>query len=580
MPKYINCKLTNSTERTKIDIEYYVKFKKYNWQIDSNGYIYTMIRKDSKPYKLFLAHYIKDFDPSLNRDLTCDHKNRIKTDNRWKNLRITDYIIQSKNKSFKNSNTGVPGIYQRKNRKSYIVSYSIKGMPYHKEFCWSKNKLQQIAWEEAKEFNEYIRTTEPEYREAKCLSEEEESGCSSIEEEDYDQSFNLDLLLPFNTSGYLHISDSKSRNEWIVKYIDKEGFEMEKRFKYNINDKYIVLKQAKKFKDKKEKYRHLKTGKRRGRKNKCGYENIHENGNFWKVKFYDEEGESTSKSFGFGPLSKKSKKEAFEECLIFRFDVWKDDPKKRQKYKDEMDKYFHNCLSKISIKDIISKKNNNENDILPIDKDINLFQLPQFEKISKNINNDLQIDYDIPKIQINNKPKKSLIKGVHLDIEKNMYTVIYNYLGFSQYKEFPFGKGKFDWCIAKEDAENFKLRVNYFNKKSDKDHNNEETNSQEDDVSGSFLMETEETEESEHEKIILQKKKTKNNYEKIIIQNKKQKIIAVPRDQKLKNGEKEFVIIDNKTKFIIVPKNDDIINNNQKKKTNNNDEKSQDLLLL
>lgn len=570
MPKYINCKLTNSTERTKIDIDNYVKYKKYNWQIDSNGYVVTNIRKDGKKYQLYLAHYIKDFDPSLNRDLTCDHRNRIKTDNRWRNLRITDKIIQLKNRNFKNSNTGILGIHQHKNRKAYIVNFTIKGIPYQKEFWWGKKKLQQIAWKEAKEYNEFIRTTEPEYREANCLSEEEESNCSSIEEEDYDQSFNLDLLRPYNTSGYLYIHDYKSEHNWVVSYIDKEGFEMEKRFKYNIIDKYIVLEKAKKFKDKKEKYRYLKTGKRRERKNKSGYENIYENGNFWKVIFYDENGQSTSKSFNFGPLSKNSKKDSLKESLIFRFDKWKDDPKKRQKYKDEMDKYFHKCLSKISINDIISNNNNTieiNDEILPIDNNINLFQLPQFKKISKNINDDFQIDSDVTKIQINNKPKKSLIKGVHLDIEKNMYTVIYNYLGFSQYKEFPFGKGKFDWCIAKEDAEKFKLKVNLFNKKSDKNHNNEETNSQEDDVSGSFLMETEENE---------------NENEKIIIQDKKQKMIAVPRYQKLNKGEKEFVIIDDKTKFIIVPKNDYIINNNENKKTNNNnnDEKSQDLLLL
>jgi hypothetical protein len=245
--------------RIKIDIGFYPIYKQYTWHLNNYGYVVTSITKNGKKTTLCLAHLVMGFDPSIDRKLTCDHKNKNPFDNREKNLRIVDREIQNKNRTC-TSNTGVLGIHLDKKNKYYVVYYTINNIHDRKFFYFSvkSNKYQYDAWLEAKEFNTYIRTTESSYRISACLDDKVSSDGESVDEEVYLNKPNLERLRKTNTSEHKYISMDKTNKRWVLTYFDEYGEKNIKPFSFGPrsgNDQKTALDKIVKFKAKFEKYR-------------------------------------------------------------------------------------------------------------------------------------------------------------------------------------------------------------------------------------------------------------------------------------------------------------------------------------
>ena len=92
----------------------------------ANNEGYYVLRFKGKNYLLhrvaWLLHY-GDF-PCEN----LDHRNRIRTDNRIKNLREASHSVNSKNRGKQTNNTsGVTGVYWKKDRLKWNASITVDG---------------------------------------------------------------------------------------------------------------------------------------------------------------------------------------------------------------------------------------------------------------------------------------------------------------------------------------------------------------------------------------------------------------------------------------------------------------------
>jgi hypothetical protein len=260
--KSINCLLADGTT-TKIDINFYTKFKKFNWCCNSDGYVMTKFKKNGKLYRIRLSHYVYDFDPEQNHGQVIDHKYLNPKDNRKKKLRKVSYSINSKN-TIRQTNTGFRGISFNTKRNCYVVTYSQDNVKKAKNFYSGRNKPIEDAFYEAFEFNEHLRTTDPEYRFAYCLDEKDSSSGESIDEINYEFRINPDRLNINNTSKIKYISNIVSRNLFIVTYYNEQIKRTVKNFPYfpksDDTEEEAKLK-AIQFRDKMEQYRPKKMTK-------------------------------------------------------------------------------------------------------------------------------------------------------------------------------------------------------------------------------------------------------------------------------------------------------------------------------
>ena len=103
---------------------------------------YVLVGVDSKRY---LAHrlawlYVEGFFPV---NIQIDHINRIKTDNRWCNLRVVSPQCNARNSNKQYTNTsGVTGVYWNKQKKKWFA------------FIGSDNKRHWAGY--SKDFNEAV----------------------------------------------------------------------------------------------------------------------------------------------------------------------------------------------------------------------------------------------------------------------------------------------------------------------------------------------------------------------------------------------------------------------------------------
>lgn len=99
----------NSTEKVLCDLEEWGNLKKYYWNLNSNGYVISVINGKSVPmHKIIMPD--KKFE-------VVDHINRNKMDNRKDNLRYTTHMVNAQNRSLSSRNTsGHTGVYKVKNR--------------------------------------------------------------------------------------------------------------------------------------------------------------------------------------------------------------------------------------------------------------------------------------------------------------------------------------------------------------------------------------------------------------------------------------------------------------------------------
>ena len=92
--------------------------------VHDNGYIRIKI-----DYELYLAHrltflYMEGYFPEYH----VDHKNRIRDDNRWSNLRHVSRQCNQRNASIAKDNTsGITGVCWHKNNKKWMSRITIEG---------------------------------------------------------------------------------------------------------------------------------------------------------------------------------------------------------------------------------------------------------------------------------------------------------------------------------------------------------------------------------------------------------------------------------------------------------------------
>lgn len=91
------------------------------------GYIYIQIDK-----KRHLAHRLAYLYMTGLLPKEVDHKNHIRDDNRWSNLRASNGYINSRNQKLRNTNTsGHNGVYWSKEKNKWYVRIGYKGKNLH-----------------------------------------------------------------------------------------------------------------------------------------------------------------------------------------------------------------------------------------------------------------------------------------------------------------------------------------------------------------------------------------------------------------------------------------------------------------
>ena len=108
-------------KRIIVDLNNVEKIKNLKWSIDSKGYPVTTINKTQK---VRMHRYILNIED----DVTVDHKNKNRMDNREENLRIATNSNNNANKSKQRNNTsGFTGVFLNKDNKWQV------NIQYYKE---------------------------------------------------------------------------------------------------------------------------------------------------------------------------------------------------------------------------------------------------------------------------------------------------------------------------------------------------------------------------------------------------------------------------------------------------------------
>ncbi len=111
-------------EEFYFDLDDYDKIKDYYWQFNNRGYAYFVFRRNKKNIKVFLHRLI--LNPES--DMTVDHINGVRHDNRKTNLRIATPEQNNYNRRMLDSNTsGCTGVTWIKERNRWRASLEYKG---------------------------------------------------------------------------------------------------------------------------------------------------------------------------------------------------------------------------------------------------------------------------------------------------------------------------------------------------------------------------------------------------------------------------------------------------------------------
>lgn len=112
----------NSNQIFYFDLEDYDKIKSYCWYESRQGYIVAYGRENGKTIKMHAMLYCDG----------CDHKNRLKYDNRKSNLRQCEQHDNVKNRSVPKSNTsGFIGVSYNKNEHKWCSYLCCNNKVYH-----------------------------------------------------------------------------------------------------------------------------------------------------------------------------------------------------------------------------------------------------------------------------------------------------------------------------------------------------------------------------------------------------------------------------------------------------------------
>lgn len=114
----------SKNKSVEIDAGDFDLIAKYSWYIGSNGYAVTRPWiKETKSYRSILMHRYLMNPPDR---MIVDHKNRIKTDNRRKNLRVCTHKENIRNsKHRKNNTSGHRGVFLDKRTGHWVAKIMV-----------------------------------------------------------------------------------------------------------------------------------------------------------------------------------------------------------------------------------------------------------------------------------------------------------------------------------------------------------------------------------------------------------------------------------------------------------------------
>lgn len=117
------------------DLQDYDRIKDYYWQFNNRGYVYFLYQRKRKNTKVFLHRLIMNPES----DMTVDHINGVRYDNRKSNLRIVTLEQNNLNHKMLSTNTsGCTGVIWIKNRNRWCARIEYKkkviGLGFYRNF--------------------------------------------------------------------------------------------------------------------------------------------------------------------------------------------------------------------------------------------------------------------------------------------------------------------------------------------------------------------------------------------------------------------------------------------------------------
>jgi len=141
----------------------------HSWYCSSNGYAATRTSGSVNPQ--YFHNAVMKHIPT---DITVDHINLNKLDNRKVNLRLVDRRIQSINQGIKSNNkSGVTGVSYNKKSKGWVAHWRDADGNQSCKWFSSKKYGNDVAKAKAIEHRQRMICSLPHYREALCLDDAE-----------------------------------------------------------------------------------------------------------------------------------------------------------------------------------------------------------------------------------------------------------------------------------------------------------------------------------------------------------------------------------------------------------------------
>lgn len=106
------------------------RFNKYTWRRDKGGYVCRATQVNGKPRHIFMHRELLGLKAGDKRQ--CDHINRIRHDNRIKNLRIASSLINGWNRQINiTSNSGYVGVSWNNQSNKWQAQIKFKQKNYY-----------------------------------------------------------------------------------------------------------------------------------------------------------------------------------------------------------------------------------------------------------------------------------------------------------------------------------------------------------------------------------------------------------------------------------------------------------------
>jgi len=118
----------------------------------SDGYIYITIDGVQVNASRLAFLYMEGYFP----ETTCDHIDRVRDNNRWKNLREASFVCNTRNASIsKNNTSGVVGVSYNKNRDQYESHISVNSKKKHLGWFGVSDFVKAVMarWNGEKKYN-------------------------------------------------------------------------------------------------------------------------------------------------------------------------------------------------------------------------------------------------------------------------------------------------------------------------------------------------------------------------------------------------------------------------------------------